>query len=110
VNDDSSSRNFDPKTRSQRQLYCVAISAKKYVLFVRDLNGEPILLRKGTNNHEDRWSEHGLGHLLNPTDPESDDREWIAQAWLNIVRRTLGLSAQNLGFEKCSCRRTRDRQ
>jgi hypothetical protein len=36
---------------------------------------------------------------LNPTEPESDDREWIAQAWINIVRRTLGLSTQNLGFE-----------
>jgi hypothetical protein len=31
------------------------------------------------NNDEDRWSEHGLGHLLNPTNPEDEDREWIAQ-------------------------------
>ena len=61
--------------------------------------GKPSLLRNGTNNNEDRWSEHGLGHLLNPTDPESDDREWIAQTWLTIVRRTLGLPTQNLGFE-----------
>jgi hypothetical protein len=91
--------NCDPKTGKQRQLYCVAISAKRYALFLRNEHGEPSLLRNGTNNNEDRWSEHGLGHLLNPTDLESDDREWIAQAWLNIVSRTLGLSTQNLGFE-----------
>jgi hypothetical protein len=91
--------NFDPKTGKQRQLYCVTISAKRYALFLQDQKGEPILLRKGLNNNEDRWSEHGLGHLLNPTDPESEDREWIAQAWLNIVRKILALPTQNLGFE-----------
>jgi hypothetical protein len=36
---------------------------------------------------------------LNPTDPQSDDRDWIAQAWLNIIRRVLGLPTQNLEFE-----------
>ena len=92
--------NFDPKTGQQRQLWCLAISAKRYALFVRDPDGEPALLRKGINNKEDRYSEHGLGHLLNPTDPESDDRGWIAQAWLAIVRRSLGLPTKPLGFEK----------
>ena len=64
------------RPRQQRQLWCVAISAKRYALFLRDRNGEPELLRKGVNNGdgEDGWSQHGLGHLLNPTDPESDDR------------------------------------
>ena len=38
--------NFDPKTGKQRQLYCLAISAKRYALFLRDQNGEPVLLRK----------------------------------------------------------------
>jgi hypothetical protein len=28
--------NFDPKTKRQRQLYCYAISSKRYALFVRD--------------------------------------------------------------------------
>ena len=93
--------NFDdPETHKYpRQLYCLAISAKRYALFLRDEPGNPVLLRKGASNKEDRWSEHGLGHLLNPTDPESDDREWIAQPWLNIVRRSLGLSTAPLGFE-----------
>jgi len=91
--------NRDPKTGNQRQIYCLAISAKRYTLFLLDEKGEPVLLRQGVNNKEDRWSEHGLGHLLNPTDPENEDREWIAQVWLSIVRRALGLPVQKLGFE-----------
>jgi hypothetical protein len=91
--------NFDPVTGKQRQVWCLAISAKRYALFLRDDKGEPQLLRRGLNNAEDRWSEHGLGHLLNPTDPESEDREWIAKAWLAIVRRALGLPTKPLGFE-----------
>jgi hypothetical protein len=51
------------------------------------------------NNEEDRWSEHGLGHLMNPADPESEDREWIAQIWLGLIRNSLGLSNQNPSFE-----------
>ncbi len=90
----------DPETREhQRQLYCLAISAKRYALFLWDKHDNPVLLRKGVNNKEDRWSEHGLGHLLNPTDPESEDREWIAQAWLGMIRKTLGLPTKNPSFE-----------
>lgn len=91
--------NFDPKTHKQRQIYCLAISAKRYALFLRNREGTPALLREGDNNDSDRWSEHGLGHLLNPTDPESSDRDWIERAWLNIVRKALGLSTEKLGFE-----------
>lgn len=91
--------NFDSTTHKQRQLYCFAISAKRYALFVRDAKNNPVLLRDGTNNHTDRWSEHGLGHLLNPTDLQDKDRDWIAQAWLNIIRKALGFSAKGLHFE-----------
>jgi len=90
--------NFEPNTGKQRQLYCVAISAKRYALFVKDKSGNPQLLRKGVNNSKNRWSEHGLGHLLNPTDPSSDDREWIARAWSNIIRRTLSQPVLTLTF------------
>jgi hypothetical protein len=90
--------NFDPATEKQRQLWWLPISAKRYVLFLRDRNGEPTLLRKGVNNGEDGWSQHGLGHLLNPSHPMSDDRSWIAQAWLAIVRRSLDLPTQPLPF------------
>src|SRR5205823_6179479 len=31
------------------------------------------------------------GHLLNPTDPESDDRDWIGDAWRWILGQELGL-------------------
>jgi hypothetical protein len=90
----------DPETREhQRQLYCLAISAKRYALFIQDDIGNPVLLQKGANNKEDRWSEHGLGHLLNPTDPESEDRGWIAQVWLRMIRDTLGKRTQNAAFE-----------
>ena len=92
--------NFDPKTKRQRQLWCLAISAKRYTLFLCDRDGEPALLREGVNNKEDRYSEHGLGHLLNPTVPGSDDRAWIAQAWLSIVRQSLGLPAKAPRFGK----------
>jgi hypothetical protein len=91
--------NFDPKTGRQRQLDCFAISAKRYTLFTLDKNGEPVMLRKEANNKTDRWSQHGLGHLLNPTDTSSGDRDWIGQVWLNMVRRSHRLSTQKLSFE-----------
>ncbi len=92
--------NYDPETGKQRQVYCLAIASKRYALFLRDECGNPILLQKGINNHEDRWSEHGLGHLRNPLNPDSEDRDWIPQAWIGIIRTTLGLPAQPLGFEE----------
>jgi hypothetical protein len=99
--------NYVPGTDKQRQLFCIAISAKRYALFLKDSKGHPFLLRKqkiSINGEkkdfgDDRWSEHGLGHLLNPTDPESEDRDWIAQVWLNIVRRSLGLETKPLAFQ-----------
>lgn len=90
--------NYDLKTSEQRQLYCLAISAKRYALFLQDEHGNPALLRHGVNNKDDRWSEHGLGHLLNPTDPESEDREWIAQVWQGMIHSSLGMPTENLGF------------
>jgi hypothetical protein len=69
--------NRDPKTGNRRQLYCLAISAKRYALFLMSENKKPVLLREETNNKKDRWSRHGLGHLLNPTDPEASDQRLI---------------------------------
>ena len=90
--------NFDPKTRKRRQLYCLAISAKRYALFLLPQNGKPQLLREGINNKKDRWSRHGLGHLLNPTDPEASDRNWTATVWDSIVRKSLGFRVRSLKF------------
>jgi hypothetical protein len=91
--------NYDPETGQQRQVYCLAIASKRYALFLLDEYGNPVLLQKGVNNHEDRWSEHGLGHLRNPMSPDNEDRDWIPKAWINIIRRTLGLAVEPLGFE-----------
>jgi hypothetical protein len=91
--------NFDPKSSKQRQLYCFAISAKRYVLFIHDKAGKPALLRKEATNKTDRWSQHGLGHLLNPTAQSETDRDWIGQVWLNILYRAYRLPTQGLGFE-----------
>jgi hypothetical protein len=90
--------NFDPETGKQRQLHCLAISAKRYALFLRSKIGKPALLREGTNNKKDRWSRHGLGHLLNPTNPEASDRNWTAAVWDAIVRKSLGLMVKELEF------------
>ena len=100
--------NFDPKTGKQRRLWCVAISAKRYVLFLRDRDGEPTLLRKGLNNGEDGWSQHGLGHLLNPERSDQRgsqlDRAGMAGHRASIagardraatLRRSRGLGADN---------------
>ena len=92
--------NYDPETGKQRQVYCLAISSKRYALFLRDDDGNPVLLQKGVNNHEDRWSEYGLGHLRNPLNPDSEDRSWIPQSWISIIRRALGLATKPLGFEE----------
>jgi hypothetical protein len=90
--------NFDPETGKQRQLHCLAISAKRYALFLKPKNRKPALLREGINNKKDRWSRHGLGHLLNPTNPESSDRNWTATVWDVIVRKSLGLTVKELKF------------
>ena len=90
--------NYDPKTGKQRQLHCLAISAKRYTLFVWPKNREPVLLREGRNNKKDRWSRHGLGHLLNPTDPEASDRNWTAAVWEMIVRKSCCLRTSKLKF------------
>jgi hypothetical protein len=97
--------NRDAHSGKPRQLYCYSISAKRYALNNLDQSGRPVLRRiidaDETEDSEPegdepgstdslselrKHSEHGLGHLLNPIDPESDSREWIAQLWEYIIR------------------------
>lgn len=80
--------NVDELGRS-RQVWCYAISSKRYALFTLDERGEPHVARDAKS--EAHCSEHGLGHLLNPTDVDSDDRGWIVQTWETIAREHLGL-------------------
>ena len=91
--------NFDPKSKKQRQIWCVAISAKRYALLLLDKSGSAALLRKGKNDTENHWSEHGLGHLLNPTDLLSEDREWIPRIWEFIIAEILGVPTNKIEFE-----------
>jgi hypothetical protein len=67
---------------------CFAISAKRYVLYDLDEAGEPVFLK------EHPPSEHGLGQLVNPLDPEDEDRHWIPQMWSVILRQALGLPVE----------------
>lgn len=68
---------------------CLAISAKRYVLFNRDPNGNPII-RKA--------SAHGLGHLLPPyDDPDKGKRIekigvelWQEDYWKAIIKAADG--------------------
>jgi hypothetical protein len=97
--------NFAGKT--QRQLWCYGISAKRYALYTRTPEGEPELLAYSDLDPTDdapaehaaepalvKTSEHGLGHLLNPIDPQRDDRDWIQQAWNHIIREAHALPTE----------------
>jgi hypothetical protein len=68
--------NFDEDSGEQRELFCYAISAKRYVLYHLDSEGRPVIRK---------YSRHGLGHLLNPTDPDSREHDWIAEIWRYII-------------------------
>jgi len=93
----------------RHQLWCDGISAKRYALYTIGDEGQPVLRK---------WSEHGLGHLLDPTkEPdhrevapdadatEEDDepaliaaedahdaRGWMRDVWEALVRETYDLA------------------
>jgi len=73
--------NFDETSGQRRQLWCYAISAKRFGLFHLEPDGRPVLRK---------WSEHGLGHLLNPVHPEDSDRDWIRALWEGIIAEAQG--------------------
>lgn len=68
--------NLDKETARQRELHCYAISAKRYVLYNLDADGRPIIRKH---------SGHGLGHLLNPLDPDDRSDGWIEEVWRYIL-------------------------
>ncbi|MEZ4412421.1 MAG: helix-turn-helix transcriptional regulator [Gemmatimonadales bacterium] len=76
----------------QIQLHCFGISAKRYCLFVEGPDGPEIV----------KASEHGLGHLLNPTDPEETERgpsgvpAWIEAVWRHQILAARGQKAPPL--------------
>jgi hypothetical protein len=79
-----------------QQVWCVAISAKRYCLYTLDSQGNPDIvdvsrLEDETSGATDpnmtikKRSEHGLGLYLNPTGNRSYD--WMAETWRYIITR-----------------------
>ena len=76
-----------------QQLYALAISAKRYVLFNLDRHGQPVLRKP---------SEHGLGHLIDPSrgpgEPEYEQGltkkerwpRWIGDVWRWLIAQARG--------------------
>jgi hypothetical protein len=78
--------NFESTGGARRELWAYVISAKRYALFTIGADGHLEILE---------GKEHGLGQLLNPIDPELEDREWIRQVWEGLVREAMGESRFN---------------
>ena len=92
------------------QLWCYAISAKRYCLYRRRPDGSiDLIAATGDAEHDGDdppadtngltdWSEHGLGLYLDPTadDPEQSERDdeerriWMRDAWGWILRSSDG--------------------
>lgn len=66
---------------------CLAIAAKRYALYRLDEQGHPRLVPA----EEHAVCSHGLGHLLNPIDPNTnpDNGSWISQLWEHELARHL---------------------
>ena len=88
----------------RRELHCFSISAKRYVLYEPGRSGEPSIVRLHDGNEDENEEgigpllveskQHGLGYLLNPSDPDDRSRDWISEAWQYLLRLELGLPAR----------------
>jgi hypothetical protein len=74
--------NFDPQTGKQRMIYALPYASKRYGLFTFDKNGRPGLVGKPEKR---RRSEHGLGHLLLPTDQELGTAPALDEWWIHTI-------------------------
>lgn len=88
--------NFTDESRTSRQqLSCYCISAKRYALYTQSDTKTVSLIGVAGESQDDDYddpepalrkpSQHGLGHLLNPLDPEDEDRDWIGEIWRHIL-------------------------
>jgi hypothetical protein len=73
--------------------HCYVVSAKRYCTLAYDDAGAPRI-----DPAQHKWSEHGLGHLLNPTDPDSDDRDWIRLYWQHTLDLAHGRPSAEPGW------------
>ncbi len=82
----------DP-AKPRRELWAWAISAKRYMLFVPSRRGLRIVETTDTEEPEDELEPdeiaehrlHGLGHLMNPKDPDSSDTAWTEETWAWMI-------------------------
>jgi hypothetical protein len=74
--------------KAEVDAYCYAIAAKRYALYRLDEYGPPRLVPA----REHQPCSHGLGHLLNPIDPDTDPdaADWITQLWEHELASALG--------------------
>jgi len=76
--------------KAEQRAYCLAVSAKRYALYTvsEDIAGEneTVQLVPGKS------SEHGLGHLLDPSDPDPhrNNKKWTEEYWTWTIRGALG--------------------
>ncbi|MFM9469663.1 DNA polymerase [Streptomyces scabiei] len=74
-----------PESIDDPQVYCYAISAKRYALYNVGDNGDIEIISN---------KEHGLGQYLNPEDPrirdERGSREWVRDIWRYIILTDAG--------------------
>lgn len=97
--------NYEPNSNKLNPLFCLAISAKRYCLFNKDGNGNPII-RKA--------SAHGLGAYLEPygeDDPaigipgpivplnEIGVRRWQYDYWYKLIEATLAGHPNQLALD-----------
>jgi hypothetical protein len=79
--------NLDPDTREQIEISALSLAAKRYALFTLDENGQPRLVGKPGKR---RRSEHGLGHLLLPHDPDQPGKA-LDEFWTHLIAEELGV-------------------
>jgi hypothetical protein len=88
--------NYTDRSRNeQQQPWCYAISAKRYALYTKPAADTISLVAVfGAPEDEDyddpepalqKPSQHGLGHLLHPIDPDSDADDWIDEVWQRML-------------------------
>jgi hypothetical protein len=82
--------NYDPDTGQQREVHVLSIASKRYAPFGYHNDGRPRLLGEPGKY---KRSEHGLGHLLDPTSPDPDGAQpqFRDRWWEQILHDELGI-------------------
>ena len=81
--------NYGPDTGQQREINALSIASKRYAPFDYDQDGRPLLGEPGKHKR----SEHGLGHLLDPTsrNPERPQDRFYDRWWVQVLHDELGI-------------------